>query len=185
MIIPHSAPEAFMLNQSIIERINGKAVHEFECSNQATIMIYGEGKLRSAKIKNPGDSFTWLGCELSTRIGKTTENCSISTHGNVIGHISFGPYEKLPSGSYIFDINYTSEASTTTNIGTWDVVLALPNKAKELKSGSLLGTSGKQRTISDSFFIPTQYDMEKIEIRNFVKTSESITIYSITISRKK
>ncbi len=111
-VVPHGQPDFHMVSRQIIERINGKPKRVYECANNATLLIYGPGKVKllteKIKIRKAGDQYTWLACELPTVIGEQTNDCEMRTPiGSKSGFLSYGPYERIPAGTYRFSISYS------------------------------------------------------------------------------
>ncbi|AZP11736.1 hypothetical protein [Undibacterium parvum] len=169
-----------------IEQINiviGVPQKTITCGNR-DLLIYGKNNFRTRKINIPGDSYKWLGCNLPTVSGNYTSKCEIENERNSKpGALSFGPYEKLPSGNYFFEIEYVSDQRKSDVVGDWDLAIALPEQAKVLQNGTLLGTDAKEGKVSGFFSIDSVFNMEKIEFRTFARTGQRIKIIYFVLKR--
>jgi hypothetical protein len=132
----------------------------------------------------PFNSIIYHGADLSGTTGAIIgSDKTASKNSDQPGYVTYGPYAQLPEGKYRFIIAYSSPASNTTTVGNWDVMLNLPNGAKLLNKGLLVGTDNTQRNITDTFILATEYAHKKIEIRNFYNGASDLSINSVTITR--
>lgn len=155
-VVPHHASERFAFSRHLVEKINGKPTKVYTCDSKdwlaATLLIYGPGKLRTKKIASPGDQYTWRACELPTIIGEQTNDCTMRHPvGSKPGFLSYGPYERIPAGTYRFSISYSSDATTKTPVGFWDIVIFPQNEETVLSRGELIGTNADKEIIAGSF----------------------------------
>ncbi len=103
--------------------------------------------------------------------------------GSKSGFLSYGPYERIPAGTYRFSISYSSGAATKKPVGFWDVVIFLQNEETVLSRGELMGTNDDKEIVTGSFELGEAYSMESIQIRNYVSTSNHVAIHSIIIKK--
>lgn len=130
------------------------------------------------------NSIIYNASELNSNCGtKENEYRTAKESTDKPGHITFGPYISLSSGKYKFNINYMSSESNTTNVGTWDVVIALPKEGKQLINGTIMGTNTKDAHIINTFTISEEYNDKKVEVRNFYNGTGNLTIKSLTITK--
>ena len=130
-----------------------------------------------------GATKVWKALELPSSIGENMGTSIIVKQGSKRGVVTFGPYEILSAGKYQFDISYKSSETNTTAVGNWDVAIALPGDAKQIKAGMLPGTNNKESHIIQSFTIPQEFTNSRVEIRNFYSGIGDLMIKSLTITR--
>lgn len=182
-ILPAESDSQYKKFSEALIYINGNPDVIKNCGNRS-VYIYGKDKLRIKEIINIGDAFTWKAFELPTVIGeKTAEYAMRKKDINQSGYVTFGPYNSLPTGHYVFEIEYLSTASKANTIGNWDVVLALPKEAKNVIKGRLTGTGGVAEKITGKFALDTTQNMEKIEIRTQAKEGVDLTVFYIRVER--
>lgn len=182
----NEAPGAFKnTSTEALVQINGSPKIIKHCGDKS-IYVYGKNKLHVRKFDITGNAHTWKACELPTRIGKATPDCEMEKGDiNSSGHITYGPYERLPTGQYTFEISYSSSAANADTVGDWDVVLALPKEAKVLKNGLISGTDGLTKKITGEFSIDSIHNMEKFEIRTLAQQNFDLKIIYIRLERRQ
>lgn len=182
-IISENAKPPYKISSQKLAEINGEPGSAVICGDKK-ILIYGQGKLRVRKIVSPGDSFQWKACKLPTVIGRHTTECQTEkTDTSQSGYLTFGPYEALPSGRYLFEIEYLSSKNTSDTAGVWDVVIALPTHAKIIAKGDLPGTDNKTKKIFGFFTLEQKHDMDRIEIRTVAYKDGVMRLDYIKIKR--
>ena len=168
---------AISIEKSIKPTIKTKKI--VSCGNYI-IHIYGKNKLQVHKFARPGESLLWQACKLPTSIGSYTKHCETKTKpASQSGYLSFGPYLRMPSGRYQFEITYSSPDKPSEIIGKWDV--ALPKIL--LTHGILKGSDGLQTKVNGDFIIDSNINLEKIEIRTFTHQDKPMTLFSIKLTR--
>ena len=129
-------------------------------------------------------SKSFIGKNLPSQIGKIESTNRIALNNvDKPGYLTFGPYVKLKSGNYKFDIVYSSSENNATVVGTWDVGLALSTEFKQLHKDELIGSNNQESHIIQTFSIPNEFNNEKVEIRNYYNGIGDLTIKSLTITR--
>lgn len=184
-IVSNDPNAAYNIPSELLVRINGSPKRIAKCGDES-IYVYGKSNLRVRKVVNIGDSYTWRACELPTRIGLPIPGCSMRKEDvSESGYVTFGPYAQLPVGKYVFDISYSSASENTDIIGTWDVALALPDKAeiKILNKRDLLGTNGAIEEIKGQFDVTPKQDMKRFEIRTFARKNTHLEVHYIRVTR--
>ena len=184
-IIQDNATMPYRISAEAIKRINGTPALETTCGSRS-LLVYGKDKMRVRKIIAVGDSYTWKACELYTQIGEITPRCTMIKRDNAqTGHLTYGPYERLPAGEYTFEIAYLSSNSQDEIVGDWDIGVALPSKIKILGEGSLNGTSGAPEKITGNFKLEAKYDLDKVEIRTLAHANFDLELIHLRINRVK
>lgn len=182
-IIAENVAPMFQLPAKALVTMNGEPAEVAVCGDRS-VLVFGPGKLRLAKIEGPGSSYVWRGCELSTLVGKQTAACEIEKDdAQREGFLSFGPYEQLPAGRYAFELHYVSSKGAGESAGRWDVELALAAQSKRLQSGTLEGTAGRAGVVRGEFSVPSMYDMEKFEIRTLSSQGGTMKVTSLRLTR--
>ena len=168
---------AISIEKAIKPTIKTKKI--VSCGNYI-LHIYGKNKLQVHEFARPGESLLWQACELPTSIGFYTKNCKTKTKPvSQSGYLSFGPYLRMPSGRYQFEITYSSPDKPSEIIGKWDI--ALPKIL--LTHGILKGSDGLQTKVNGDFIIDSNINLEKIEIRTFTHQDKPMTLFSIKLTR--
>ncbi|MGF1522344.1 MAG: hypothetical protein ACFBSF_08510 [Leptolyngbyaceae cyanobacterium] len=183
-------PHGEVPNTQILTRINGAPEYEVACQTRprAKVLIYGKDNLRSEKLLNIGDSYTWKGCELSIRSGAIAqEDCSVQTQSESFeGTLTFGPYEPLPKGEYQFEIRYSSPPMPTEKVGEWEIIIHLPEGIEQLQKGDLNGTNGQDSQVSvSSLSISGNYANKDIEVKTIANGSGTLKVSGITFTKIK
>ena len=99
------------------------------------------------------------------------------------GHLTYGPYDRLPAGRYVFEIAYASADAKTSTVGEWDIVLALPDTAKVLAKGVLQGTAAQTEKIKGEFIVDPKEDMKNFEVRTLAHPQLHLKIIDVRIDR--
>lgn len=184
-VITENQGDVYKISRSRLVRENGPPQAEFKCGNK-TLLSYGPGKLVAKKepLRSVGDTYTWPACELQTRIGRATPACEMEKQDiAAAGHLTYGPYDRLPAGRYAFEIAYASAAAKTSTVGEWDIVLALPDSARILGKGELSGTGAQAERIKGEFTVGPEEGMEKFEVRTLARPQLDLKIIEVRIDR--
>jgi Family of unknown function (DUF6311) len=96
------------------------------------------------------------------------------------GWLSFGPFLSLPKGEYRYSITYSSDTSSETHTGNWEIVL---ENEKILKSGKLVGTEGKIQRVEGIFTIEAQDAGKPFEIRTFYLAKGDLQIVNSSLQK--
>jgi Family of unknown function (DUF6311) len=96
------------------------------------------------------------------------------------GWLSFGPFLSLPKGEYRYSISYSSNTSSETHTGNWEIVL---ENEKILKSGKLVGTEGKIQHLEGVFTIEAQDAGKPFEIRTFYLAKGDLQIVNSSLQK--
>ncbi|MDR3352083.1 MAG: hypothetical protein LBO00_03550 [Zoogloeaceae bacterium] len=183
----------YRLSTDILARLNGEPQRITRCGKRS-LYLYGKNKLRARKIIRVGDSYTWGGCALPTTIGvpvvidEKTPVCEMRKKElSSTGHLTYGPYEHLPPGKYLFEIVYSGSGPEET-LGEWDVVLALPKEARVLEKGAIPALISGEGKIVGTFVLEAdgvrKPDRLRVEIRAFAHAHASLGIRSLHIRRE-
>lgn len=173
------------VTKEMLNKLNGRILHSY---NDGSIWIGPPvWSPRGHNIVNSiGESFKWAACQLSTKIGEKTDSCEIEKKElSQSGHLTFGPYVKLSTGRYTFEITYSSSESSSKTVGEWDVHLSRPESGEVLDKGKIYGSDNKTVTIKKSFMISPSRDMEKVEIRTFAHPNGPLKMISLQITKNK
>lgn len=111
--------------------------------------------------------FDKRGCELPTHGGEATSNCYVVAHADPArrGHLTYGPYVRLPAGAYLFELEYRSSAGAAAQSGVWDVAARVGADEQVLVRGELAGTENQPRTLQGRFWVPSRRAVPSVEIR--------------------
>ncbi|WP_226648833.1 hypothetical protein [Microbulbifer variabilis] len=180
-IISEDASPPYKISSEALTRLNGAPQLVKTCGSKL-VFIYGKDKMRVRKFVSPGNTYTWKACELPTKIGETVAECEMQKKDNAqSGYVTFGPYERLQTGQYTFEIAYSSTIREGESVGDWDVVLALPKEAKVLKNGLIAGTDGRRGMITGQFTLDSGQNMEKVEIRTLARPNVDLKVTYIRV----
>ena len=182
-IISEDAAPAYKISSDLLTRINGVPKFVKSCGSKS-VLIYGKDKMRVRKIVAVGNSYVWKACELHTIIGEKTTGCEMQKKDNTqSGYVTFGPYERLPTGQYTFEIAYSSAANKGEIVGDWDVALALPSEVKVLKNGPITGTDRATAKVVGNFALDSGQDLEKVEIRTLARPNVDLKVITLRVDR--
>lgn len=187
LIISNDQVNFYKIPIAKITAINGEASKIVNCGEKQ-LLIFGQNKLRLRDNKFPeaGRAFSWRACQLPTRIGQQSHNCSMSkVDPGSAGHLTYGPYETLPAGQYQVTITYSSREKIHAKVGLWDVALALPNEARVLVDGLIQGTDGVEKNIVGNFDVPDKFAMSDFEARTYSLSNTELTVLNIQVTRLK
>ncbi|MEO1254107.1 MAG: hypothetical protein AAFY41_04345, partial [Bacteroidota bacterium] len=180
-------PEGELPNPQFLNHISGAPEYEALCEIDPPIkvLVYGSGELQTEIFAVVGDSYTWKGCELPIgSSGQAQEDCSAITKPDLsLGTVTFGPYVSLPVGTYSFNIQYSSPASLTEQVGGWDVVVHSFTTINGLQEGVINGTNNTRSEISGFFDVDGTYPDGKIEARTIINGSHALTVFELTIMK--
>ncbi|MFM5482318.1 hypothetical protein ACET9B_18985 [Aeromonas veronii] len=136
-------------------------------SNEASFVYLPKGLLFRK-------SLSWDVSELPTIVGRVNEHGYLNSQ-NVEGFLSYGPYVRLPSGSYQAVIEYSCEGEG--DCGAWDIILS---NSVVLDSGSL--SSQSTGIIKRNFKVGSAQENEPIEIRTqYLNSSTDLVLKKIKI----
>ncbi len=169
-----------------LSALNGTPQHTQQCPEH-TVYIYGKNELHvkaPGRFHAAGDSLSWQGCQLHTRIGETTGDCTLTKRSpELSGYLTYGPYERLPAGEYNFTLRYTSSAAPERTVGRWDVIIPITDNYQKLTKGKLKGSRGQVQTLSANFTIEPFYHLNEVEIRTYARRNTDISVLELTISK--
>ncbi|NOQ64671.1 MAG: hypothetical protein GQ582_09190 [Methyloprofundus sp.] len=122
---------------------------------------------------------------LPSQVGSLLNKGRIARQGiDKQGYLTFGPYAKLLTGEYEFDVHYKSTLAATVNVGEWDVVISNgDDKIQALNTGKITGTDGLEKHIVKRFIVPKEFSGKNIEIRNFYNGKGDLIIYYLGIRK--
>ena len=177
--------EPFILDQTMIEGINGDPQDQVLCEDKkARVLFYEPGALRTQKFQSLGDAFTWKACQMSSHVATPGEDCRLTkAAASGAGFVSFGPFEQLPIGKYAVEIAYASSTEETVSIGFWDVVVHVSGQLNQIAAGSLVGTTGDLRTALGTFEISPDMGPSPFEVRTYAEAKMPMTLYEITVRK--
>ncbi len=133
-----------------------------------------------------GKSFKWAACDLPTKIGVKTGDCEMQKNDlSLSGHLTYGPYVKLSTGRYTFEIAYSSSKSSKEIVGRWDVHLSLPESGEIIDRGEIYGSDNELKHITKSFRINPKRNMEMVEIRTLAHSNVPLKIISLQITQNE
>lgn len=95
------------------------------------------------------------------------------------GYLSYGPYIKFPAGHFEYVIVYSSAASSSVEVGSWDVVSNAVDTTETLAAGRLMGTAGEERAVQG--ILNLAQAKEKGEIRTFSKGEHDLQLIRVEI----
>jgi hypothetical protein len=152
-----------------------KSVFKFHLKNNvAWVVIIGALLIYWLLSRNSsGPAF------LSEEIGYLANATFLAGHqlyGSSEGFLTYGPYLELTAGKYIFQIDYSAQQGSQSEIGRWDVLAWVDGKAETLSEGSM---SPGTDQISGGFEIKDSPAV--IEVRTYFKGSGVLVVESITI----
>ena len=113
-------------------------------------------------------------------IGKGLDQRLMPRSAAEAGWLSFGPFLSLPKGEYKYGISYSSDISSESHTGNWEIVL---ENEKILKSGKLIGTFGKTQRIEGTFSIDTQDAGKPFEIRTYFLAKGDLQIVNSSLQK--
>jgi hypothetical protein len=126
----------------------------------------------------------WGVTEYSTVIGKPMgkglEQRLVPRSAAEAGWLSFGPFLSLPTGAYRYSITYSSNISSDTHTGNWEIVL---ENEKILKSGKLVGTQGEIQRVEGIFNIDAQDAGKPFELRTFYLAKGDLQIANSSLQK--
>lgn len=175
--------DEYKIPRTMITRYSGEPIKTIHCGKH-DLLIYGKNKLKTKPISDIGDQTFWKGCELPTRIGKASPNCTVlSKITPKSGYLTFGPYQSLPAGTYRFTLDYKSTKTENELAGRIEVVTAAHVPPTPLSVQPLMGTKNIKRIISGEFMLSQEHHLEKIEIRTYANENQSIKLYRLDLKR--
>ncbi len=184
VISDQGAPD-LRLSEDLLSRINGQPRERISCGGRS-LHIYGPGNLRTEKIRDVGHTFRWKGCELPHVAGHYNSDCFlVSNYPDSSGTLSHGPYVRLPSGEFQFEINYMYEGSNPSDTGDWDVVAALPKEARLITAGKLTQTWQGWGRVEGTFTVSSDISGARFEVRTRLPERSKVMIRDLLIKRTK
>lgn len=121
----------------------------------------------------------WPARQLPTVVGQLHDDTLLAQPGTT-GYLSYGPYTRIPAGSYRYRITYKASASPEVVVGNWDIVSSATTTPVMLAKGALAGTNGEVRFIEG--VLQRTEDSPSSEIRTFTNGSAALALIGIEIS---
>jgi hypothetical protein len=136
----------------------------------------------STKFYAPGTSYIWNGCMLATAVGRPNDQCEmVKAAPYRSGHLTYGPYVRLPAGQYHVEIGY---ASTEKDIaGDWDVAISYPDGTHVVAKGLLHGTDSAKGIVKGNFTVDDSEPMGSAEVHTFSHHHLDLKVNYVRISR--
>lgn len=172
--------------QKVITAIDKSSIVKTVGGNQEMLLDVYTRNPGIIFVKTPSSEIAWKGAELpyQTDVGINVGDDKVAIKGKR-GFLTYGPYVRLPNGSYRFEIKYISKESNGTIVGYWDVVSSTSMDIAQYPKGPIYGTKGKLNKIVREFTILSDSLDERIEIRNYYNGVGDLTIKSLTITKIK
>ncbi len=183
IINTNSPIDEYKIPRTIITRYSGKPLKTIHCGNH-DLLIYNKDKLKTKSISNVGEKAFWRGCELPTRIGTISSQCSIASQNTpVAGYLTYGPYQLLPAGEYRFSIDYKSAGEPNEPVGRIEIAISTNSPPQILSTEPLMNTKNHHNMIDGKFTLPEADHFEKIEIRTYIDKNQSVKLYRLELER--
>lgn len=161
-----------------------RRLEEMVCLPGSTPDFWQNLNLASSPVKLISVGRQWGAAELNTQIGHvinaSPERRLIPIDSLKAGWLSFGMGVTLPVGKYHFEIGYVSNASPSSHVGDWDVVL---NNEKNLGSGKLMGSNSKLSRLEGGFTIVPQDVGKSFEMRTFFLAQGDLQVISSSLRK--
>jgi arabinofuranosyltransferase len=124
-------------------------------------------------------------CELPTKGGESTAECSILGRSGrqQPGYLTYGPYQALSAGLYVFEFAYRSAAVRGAAAGEWDVVLRSGEAEQYLARGEIAGTSGERGIIGGHFSVAPGIRNSVVEVRTAPDATVETELFQLNIYR--
>jgi cytochrome b len=165
------------LTEKIQFRVSSRAVKVLNVAiiiSVTSILSIGLVELKFLSKKPVSDSLdkvnsvTFKACMLPRLKGVLVDNCSVQHGANDESIMVFGPYQSLPTGTYILELVYSSSKDQNQLAGKWDIV----------HSGGLINISkgvinGSNNLVNRSKFI---FHVESENVRDF-----EVRIYGLSL----
>lgn len=136
----------------------------------------------STRFGAPAASYTWNGCMLPTNVGRANDKCEmIKAAPYRSGHLTYGPYEPLPAGTYRAEIGYSSTEKDIA--GDWDISIAYPGNTDLVAKGLLHGTQGENGKVTGEFTVKEATFMGKVEIHTFSHHHLDLKVSYVRLTR--
>jgi hypothetical protein len=185
LIVSNDQVDFYKIPIAKIIAMSGEPVTTVKCGEKQ-LLIFEQDKLllRENKFPKVGSVYNWRACELPTKIGRRSNNCSMNkADPSSSGHLTYGPYDTLPAGQYQVTITYSSREKKAVHVGIWDIALALPSEARVLTHGPILGTDGMEKNIEGTFDVPNEFAMSDFEARTYSLDNTDLTVLNIRVTR--
>jgi hypothetical protein len=101
------------------------------------------------------------------------------------GHVIFGPYAKLASGSYRVKVVYAAAGPRSSVAGSWDVVAWRGKQESRVAEGNLSGTDGQKAALKASFLLPPDPEPAVVEVRVLFPGSADVSVASVLVTPAK
>ncbi|WP_285258723.1 DUF6311 domain-containing protein [Halopseudomonas bauzanensis] len=122
----------------------------------------------------------WAAAQLPSVIGHMQDTRLVPRERGAVGYLSYGPYIKLPAGTYSHRIEYISQANSTTTVGNWDLVgQDASGKTITVAAGPLMGTRGEAFQLTGALSL--SHALQQTELRLF-SNGEDLRLEAISIS---
>ena len=181
------ANSMYLLDERLIEAFNGKPDATAYCAN-AKILLYEHGLSTAMDPVRGTGRYSVQGCHLPHSTGTAKEGgaCSLQSRDlKYVGNFSYGPYFKLPVGTYEFDINYISGNPVDLPIGHIDISFLLPEKHQIVTEYKWVGSGAQDGHLKGIVEVDSEHARGQLEIRTFIENQTEVEILSIGVSRVK
>ena len=122
----------------------------------------------------------WNASQLPTIVGQV-RNGALQVQPGQAGYLSFGPYTRIPAGSYRYLITYSADAPSHTVAGHWDIVSGAAKTLVKHASGELSGTDGEIRIVQG--WLESAEDILLSEIRTFTNGVTAVSLISVELKQ--
>ena len=188
-VLNSAAPPSTDLNliseKTVIDRL-GIPASRFECPGRIILVYNRPNDILSDYVRSfvypsfdtPGAQQVFFASLLPWGIkGRRLVGTSIIVDNKEKGHLTYGPYIKLPVGTYKAQIFYEAKQDENMPIvGKWDVYF--PSEGKVIKKGDLM---------TNQKVIDIEFDIIKaettVEIRTFFLGRGSLTVHKLLLKR--
>jgi Family of unknown function (DUF6311) len=161
-----------------------RRIDDMICLPGSTAEFWGKLPPVASPITMIENGRQWGVTEYSTVIGKPIgkglDQRLVPRLANEAGWLSFGPFLSLPVGQYRYSMTYSSNVSSDSQTGNWEIVL---ENEKILKSGKLIGTQGNVQRIEGIFSIDAQDAGKPFEFRTFYLAKGDLQIVNSSLQK--
>lgn len=120
----------------------------------------------------------WPARQLPTQVGQMRDDTLLAQPGD-IGYLSYGPYTRIPAGTFFYRITYKASAAPDNVVGHWDIVSSAATAPVVHATGELAGTNGEVHVIQG--LLQSAKDIPHSEIRTYTNGSTAVALINIQL----
>ncbi len=168
-----------------LDAASGPPLSRVQCERW-TVSDWGPDGLRLVVLQAAGASLAFDGCNLSSHLAESDEQCSLAVDETESSreYLVYGPYVHVEPGEFEIAVSYSSAEPQTLVVGEWDVTTDSPDETTILDTGTINGTKDVVTTLTTTIVVPQSVESTSVlQWRLVTLGSVAVSFEQMTVTR--